>query len=238
VKRGLAGSILVHAAAAIAAWVLWSPEAPAPPSAPTELALRAHPAPPRPDPPERMPEAVLPDTLAVAPAPAPAEDPPPLPLTDKEFDAPAPDGPPPVPTALEPRVIRRLRLPLEQTRPKPGTAMPSPASPPRKAEEPAPAEPAAQGGVSRPPLPPPAALRRVDYPARARRRGWEGAVVLRLRIDAEGAVGEVEVAESSGYRILDRAARDAVRFWTFQPALEDGSPDAAWVRQRIEFRLR
>jgi protein TonB len=52
--------------------------------------------------------------------------------------------------------------------------------------------------------------RHFHYPFLARRRGWEGKVVLRLRIDRRGHIDSTEVAESSGHGILDRAALEAV----------------------------
>lgn len=52
--------------------------------------------------------------------------------------------------------------------------------------------------------------RHFHYPFLARRRGWEGKVVLRVRIDGRGRIDSTEIAESSGHGILDRAALDAV----------------------------
>lgn len=49
-----------------------------------------------------------------------------------------------------------------------------------------------------------------QYPYLARRRGWEGKVVLGLRIDRRGTIDSTEIAESSGHGILDRAALDAL----------------------------
>jgi len=48
------------------------------------------------------------------------------------------------------------------------------------------------------------------YPVLARRRGWEGEVVLAFRVDADGRIGNVRVADSSGFGLLDSAARDAL----------------------------
>ena len=78
---------------------------------------------------------------------------------------------------------------------------------------------------------------RVDYPLRARRRGWEGAVALRLRVDAEGRVAVVEVTRSSGHAVLDDAACAAAREWRFAPAMRDGEPVAAWVVRTVRFAL-
>ncbi len=44
------------------------------------------------------------------------------------------------------------------------------------------------------------------YPPLARERGWQGKVVLSLRIDGNGKISRLKVARSSGYPVLDRAA--------------------------------
>ncbi len=96
--------------------------------------------------------------------------------------------------------------------------------------------PSAAGGVSRG-----ARFRetpaRPDYPSIARRRGWEGRVVLRLEIGADGAVGDVSVAQSSGRTALDEAAVEGAFRWRFEPALEDGLPVASTIEKAVEFRL-
>lgn len=47
---------------------------------------------------------------------------------------------------------------------------------------------------------------RFTYPRRARMRGWEGTVVVSLRIMADGHLSDIQVADSSGVPVLDRAA--------------------------------
>lgn len=76
------------------------------------------------------------------------------------------------------------------------------------------------------------------YPEEARRRGWEGRVLLRLSINAEGRVTRAEVIQSSGYRILDEAAARAVRSWRSKPAHVGGRPVATVEVQPVRFRLR
>ncbi|MCA9421733.1 MAG: energy transducer TonB [Nitrospira sp.] len=49
------------------------------------------------------------------------------------------------------------------------------------------------------------------YPHDARRNGWEGKVVLRVTIGADGRLRDVIVQDSSGYEPLDQAAQEAVR---------------------------
>ncbi len=76
-----------------------------------------------------------------------------------------------------------------------------------------------------------------EYPARARRRGWEGRVLLVVRVRADGAAESVRVASSSGHGILDRAARDAVRRWRFNPARRAGIAVPASLEVPVTFRL-
>lgn len=44
------------------------------------------------------------------------------------------------------------------------------------------------------------------YPPLARRKGWEGAVTLALRVEIDGRLTGIHVIGSSGYRVLDNAA--------------------------------
>lgn len=55
-----------------------------------------------------------------------------------------------------------------------------------------------------------ALARYFNYPRRARREGWQGAVVLDFRIDIDGTISAINVARSSGYTLLDRAAVGAL----------------------------
>jgi TonB family protein len=54
-------------------------------------------------------------------------------------------------------------------------------------------------------------LIRPRYPRLSRRRGEEGTVRVRVELDSQGRVGDIELARTSGYRRLDRAAFQAVR---------------------------
>lgn len=78
---------------------------------------------------------------------------------------------------------------------------------------------------------------RVEYPAVARERGWQGTVKLRIELLANGRVGEVEVAQSSGYPVLDEAALRSVRGWRHRPATEDGVPVTRKIDFDVEFAL-
>lgn len=80
--------------------------------------------------------------------------------------------------------------------------------------------------------PPPA------YPDSARRRGWEGDVVLLVSVAPDGRCAGVEVVRSSGRAMLDQAAVDAVRLWRFVPAHRGEEPVAAQLEVPVSFRLR
>jgi TonB family protein len=56
------------------------------------------------------------------------------------------------------------------------------------------------------------------YPRLARQQGWEGVVMLRVLVRADGTVEDIEVEASAGHQILDDAAVSAVRRWKFLPA--------------------
>ncbi len=76
------------------------------------------------------------------------------------------------------------------------------------------------------------------YPPVARRRGYEGTVLLSVHIGADGTVVESRVKESSGYPILDRAALKTVGRWKFEPASRASVPFAMWVDVPVRFVLK
>ena len=75
------------------------------------------------------------------------------------------------------------------------------------------------------------------YPAYAIQQRWEGTVLLRIWVHETGRVTRVEVARSSGYRILDGAAATAVRQWTATPANRDGKPVGTVEVLPVRFKL-
>ncbi len=75
------------------------------------------------------------------------------------------------------------------------------------------------------------------YPPSAARRGERGTVMLSIHVGPDGAVAGIDVADSSGFILLDRAARDAVATWHFLPAVRDGRPLAADMKLRVVFQL-
>lgn len=73
------------------------------------------------------------------------------------------------------------------------------------------------------------------YPPQSLRRGERGNVLVQVEVGPDGVPVSVSVAQSSGYRLLDRAATDAVRRWRFQPAELNGRPTVGTVLVPIEF---
>ncbi len=76
------------------------------------------------------------------------------------------------------------------------------------------------------------------YPYLSRSREEEGKVILRVHVNKQGRTSRIETIQSSGHSRLDKAARNAVKNWTFIPALEDGNPTAGVVQVPILFVLK
>ncbi|WP_299730203.1 energy transducer TonB [uncultured Endozoicomonas sp.] len=55
------------------------------------------------------------------------------------------------------------------------------------------------------------------YPKLAQRRNQQGVVMLDVVVDERGAPLTIDILESSGYPVLDKAAIDAVKRWSFKP---------------------
>ena len=117
-----------------------------------------------------------------------------------------------------------------------GTSPPPPAPPPKPVAAPPPPPPApivqAREGANylKNPRPP--------YPSRALREGWEGTTVLRVQVSPLGKPGTIQIHTSSGRTLLDDAALEAVKTWTFTPATQGGNPISGWVTVPIVFKLQ
>ncbi len=188
------------------------PAAAAPPEAPEKAIATA--------PPEAPEEAIAAEAAddkaaarAAAPRPAPDDTPPPV---RDRIAAPAPPSQPP--RARSERAGRGAA-------PLPATARASAASGGKERVM----APTRIAGAPGNPLP--------SYPFAARRQGLEGKVLLRVAVLPSGAAASVTVESSSGHRILDRAARKAVRRWRFTPATRAGRPVKAEVRVPVTFKL-
>ena len=56
------------------------------------------------------------------------------------------------------------------------------------------------------------------YPLIARKKGWEGKVVLQTDVDKKGNVKFVRILESSGFKVLDDISIETLKTWRFKPA--------------------
>lgn len=76
------------------------------------------------------------------------------------------------------------------------------------------------------------------YPQEARKKGYEGEILLRVEVLSNGRVGEIEVRRSSGHEVLDRSAIAAVKQWRFVPAKKGETQVSVWVNIPVTFQLR
>ena len=162
------------------------------------------------------------------------EPPPPAPKIEQPVPKPEPPAPAPPP---KPAPVRKVQPPAP---PKP-VAVPSPAPAPEAptgAAPPAPPAPPAPAKVELPSSsadylrnPPPA------YPAMSRRLGEQGQVMVRVLIGADGNAQQAQIARSSGFERLDKAALDAVLKWRYVPGKRGGVPETMWFNVPINFVL-
>jgi protein TonB len=80
-------------------------------------------------------------------------------------------------------------------------------------------------------------LRPPKYPAQAARQHQEGKVLLKVLVGADGTPQEVTVQKSSGSRLLDQAAIEAVKNWKFNPGSKGGRPAPGYALVPIDFHL-
>jgi len=75
------------------------------------------------------------------------------------------------------------------------------------------------------------------YPRLAKKRGYQGIVVLDLLVGRQGNVEKINVWKSSGYSLLDDAAVIAAKKWTFTPGFNGTRNVGMWIKAPVHFRL-
>ncbi|ACE83985.1 energy transducer TonB [Cellvibrio japonicus] len=145
------------------------------------------------------------------------EPPPPKPEPVVEKPKPVVKKEPPKPVEKKPEPVQDVIVPE-----------PVPAPPPPPAE-PVLTKATADAGYLRNPAP--------RYPDFAQQQGWEGTVLLNVHVLANGKPKAVEIKQSSGRKILDDSAVQAVKRWTFVPAKLGETATDSWVEVPIDFRL-
>ncbi len=168
-------------------------------------------------------EGDAPKAPKVEPAPEP-------PVAWQRFDVPSPEPESGARVDIQPAVDLRPSRPKDATHPfPPATQGPRTTS---VASAGGPSGAAGDAGATDLTNPAPA------YPAIARRRGYEGVVVIEFTVTAEGWATQPRVDASSGHACLDEAALDALRSWRFNPAMRDARPIASTQRVRFVFKLQ
>jgi len=76
------------------------------------------------------------------------------------------------------------------------------------------------------------------YPKNLRERDIEGKVILKILIDKEGKVQEIQIFESSGYEAFDQTAVKSVWQCQFKPARKGNQQKESWVLIPINFQIK
>lgn len=76
-----------------------------------------------------------------------------------------------------------------------------------------------------------------SYPPVARKLKLQGTAVVRVLVSSEGQPKNVDLETTSGVRVLDDAAVEAVKRWSFVPARRGNVQITAWVNVPIRFHL-
>ena len=75
------------------------------------------------------------------------------------------------------------------------------------------------------------------YPKILKEQGIEGVVWMKVAINEHGLPTEILISKSSGYRLFDDAAINAVKNWRFIPAKMGGHFISSWAEFPIRFML-
>ncbi|MBI3999500.1 MAG: energy transducer TonB [Candidatus Omnitrophica bacterium] len=75
------------------------------------------------------------------------------------------------------------------------------------------------------------------YPNYAREQGWEGVTILKVLVNEQGRVDQIEIHKSSGYKILDESALKTIRTWQFLPARVGNLSFSSWIKIPVRFIL-
>lgn len=76
-----------------------------------------------------------------------------------------------------------------------------------------------------------------DYPSISQRLNEQGTTTLQFKIEADGSVSGVNVAESSGHDRLDQAAVNCAQSWHYKPAMQNGQPVAVNWKAQVKWQL-
>lgn len=77
----------------------------------------------------------------------------------------------------------------------------------------------------------------LDYPQEARQKNISGYVILKILVNTNGVVENIDVDESVPKGYFDQSAIKSIKAWKFEPAIIKGQVVAAWTTQKIKFEL-
>lgn len=75
------------------------------------------------------------------------------------------------------------------------------------------------------------------YPFEAKKAGQQGTVAIKFMVNELGTVESASVVSSSGYQLLDDAAKQTVNTWRFTPTYINEEPIPHWYQQRVIFEI-
>ena len=77
----------------------------------------------------------------------------------------------------------------------------------------------------------------LNYPAIARRKGWQGVVKLQLLIESDGHISDLHIEQTSGYALLDKAALSSLQLAHVPDASQWLDGKAVSIVVPVEYRL-
>ena len=77
-----------------------------------------------------------------------------------------------------------------------------------------------------------------SYPPAALAQGQEGAGLFEVHVTKEGRVAEVRVKQTTRVPVLDEAAQQTIKTWTFEPGRRGPDPVESWVDVPVRFTLK
>jgi len=76
-----------------------------------------------------------------------------------------------------------------------------------------------------------------EYPMIARKKGWQGRLLLNVHVSKDGNVINLNVVKTSGFEILDKISVKTIRDWKFTPARIGGKNVEDSLNIPVSFKL-
>ncbi len=76
-----------------------------------------------------------------------------------------------------------------------------------------------------------------EYPMIARKKGWQGRLLLNVRVSEKGKVLNINIVKTSGFKILDKTSVETIKEWKFSPARIGNDYVEDYLNIPISFKL-